>query len=88
MEELIISISGAAFAGAIYGIASYFKNKKQAEYLKNFSNVKFLTSVCGSAIIGGIAAYSGVAPDVVTASAVGPLVFQFLNKAFKAVFSE
>jgi len=84
-EEILISFGGAALAGAIYGICAYFKNKNQKDYLKEFSYTTFVVSVLGSAIIGSMAAYSGVTPDIMATSATGALVFQALNKVFKGL---
>ena len=86
MEDMLIGIGGAALAGGIYGVVSFFKNKRQSDYTKNFSTTNFVISVVGAAVIGGIASYSGVAPDVISASAMGPLVYQALRKALNGVF--
>ena len=86
MEELLISIVGAAAAGAAFGIVSYFKNKKQKDYLKDFSTTNFVVSVAGAAVIGGLASYWGLTPDVVSSSAVGPLVYQSLRKLLHGIF--
>ena len=85
MEEILIAIGGAALAGGVYGLIGYFKNKKQEEAFEGFDTNSFLVNVVGSAIIGGVAAYQGLTPDAVTASALGAFIFQLVRKALKAV---
>jgi len=84
VEEIIYHIGGAAVAGALYGIVAYFKNKKQEDFFKGFDKVSFFTGVAGSAVIGGIAAYTGTTPDVISSSTLGPFVFQFVRKVIKS----
>ena len=82
---MLINIGAAALAGGTYGLIAYFKNKKQEEAFVDFDTKEFLTGVVGASVIGGIAFYMGIAPDVVSTGAIGTLVFQTLRKAFKAL---
>jgi len=85
MQDVLVSVALAGTAGATYGLIGYFKNKKQEEAFVGFDKTEFLTSVLGSAVIGGIASFMGLSPDVVTDMAIGPFVFQAIRKALQAI---
>jgi len=86
LEEVLVSIGSAALAGGLFGLVGYFKNKKQEEAFEGFDAKAFFVSVVGSAVVGGIASYMGVAPDVVSSGAIGIAVFQGLRKLAEAIF--
>jgi len=83
METILYS----AVAGGIYAFVGYFKNKRREEYFEGFDLGGFLSTVVGSAVIGGISAYAGVAPDAIASSAIGVAVYQTLRKLFKSVIA-
>lgn len=83
LEEIAIGIGTAALAGAVYGFVGYFKNKKQEDIFVEFDLKAFLTGVVGAAAMGGFAVVGGVTPEMTVF--VGPIVFQTLRKAFKAL---
>jgi len=81
MEEIIVNAGMGAIGGVIFGLVAYFKNKRQNEYFTDFDMGKFMTSVAASAVIGGGAGYTGIAPDAFAASAYGVVLTQLARKA-------
>jgi hypothetical protein len=85
VQDVLASIGVAAIAGATYGLIGYFKNKKQEKAFAGFDKTEFITSILGSAVIGGLASFMGLSPDVVTDMAIGPFIFQTIRKALQAL---
>lgn len=74
---MIEGLIGGAIAGAAYGIVGYVRNKEvDDEFDWNY----FIPSVAGAALVGAYAQYSGLAIDVVSASAIGVVVTQAARK--------
>ncbi len=82
---MIEGIIGGLIAGAAYGIVGFVKNKGEYGSFEDFNWRAFGSTVLGSAIIGGIASYSGQGIDIVAASAIGVVTMQFVKKVFSVV---
>jgi len=81
---MIQAIVNGAIGGLIYGLAGYFRNKREYPREK-FDWAEILPTVIGSAIIGALAVYLGVTADTVSSTAFGVVVTQFLRKVWQAV---
>jgi hypothetical protein len=85
MVDLIISIGAGALGGVIYAVVGYFKNKEQGHEFDGFDPVDFLSTVLGSAAVGGIANYYGVTPEAISSGALGVVVTQLAKKLVSAI---
>ena len=79
---MIEGLIGGLIAGAAYGIIGYARNKDMV----NFDWKQFGTTVAGAAVIGAYAQQSGLAIDVVSASAIGVVITQTAKKIFNSIY--
>jgi len=87
MADPILGIVGGAIVGAIYGTVGYAKNVKREDFITEFNPTTFLSTVIGSAIIGGMAVQFDITPDALSATAFGGVVGTFVTQFVKKLIS-